>query len=70
MTTTKAATKRAERERRRANGEVRCELWLVERDMARLQRIMDHYDTTQAQAIKHALVKANLYIQDAPQEPF
>lgn len=36
MTATKAATKRAERDRRRANGEVRCEVWLDAEVRARL----------------------------------
>lgn len=38
MTTTKAATKRAERERRRANGEVRVECWLTREDVSWLMQ--------------------------------
>lgn len=39
MTTTKAATKRAERERRRANGEVRVECWISAEDATWLRGV-------------------------------
>lgn len=42
MTTTKAATKRAERERRRANGEKRVEVWLTADDVAHLKDMIKH----------------------------
>lgn len=61
MTTTKAATKRAERERRRANGEVRCEIWLDAVDRARLERITaGNYRLTKQEAISHALFLASM----------
>lgn len=49
---------------------VRATVWLSERDQARLKRIMDHYDVSSPVALRYALVKANLYIQDEPKEPF
>lgn len=56
MTTTKAATKRAERERRRANGEVRCEVWLDDAAQKDLAAVMRAYAMTREDAICTSLM--------------
>lgn len=53
---TKAATKRAERERRRANGEVRCELWLDDGAQQDLSAIMKAGGMTREDAICTAMM--------------
>lgn len=56
MTTTKAATKRAERERRRANGEKRVEIWLNDAAQKDLAAVMSAYAMTREDAICTALM--------------
>lgn len=60
MTTTKAATKRAERERRRANGEVRCEVYVSADDHAWLKQTAAYNKDSVADIVRWCVFEARV----------